>query len=921
MTQYLTHLDSIVFKKLPLDELESSVPELVLDSGDNKNAIAHYLRQCQSAITGLIEKNISSLSCHHLRSLMMDQLISKLFQQGLAKEKSLSPESITLIAVGGYGREEMSLHSDIDLNIIHEGTNRDSIKAFVEKILYPLWDAKLDVGYAVRTLKECWTILKSDQTVLTSLLDARFVAGNKLIFEKLKAGLLGILSRSGPRLNLIRQKITERELRLKKYGDSVYLLKPNVKEGPGALRDLHVLRWLATLMGLEGSFASLLKKEYISEEEYKALDFALKFFLQIRNRLNLQLKKKSDQMGFEQQIAIAHELGFTDTGSGILAVERFMQTYYTVASQTRAICQKVIFRILATQESWFTRLKNRLAEKNLDGNFKTLRQKIMVRNNGLFKDEPLNLMQVFRHQQLTGLSLHYSTKDLISSHLYLVDKRFRENQQVAALFREIMGDLRHLGKTLQSMHDVHFFDTYIPEFRKLRNRVQHDIYHVYTVDTHSIFAVGELSKLAAGEYAGTFDLYARALQEVKQPELLTLGLLFHDIGKGEGGNHSAVGTRLADSITRRLGYTESERQMITLLVLSHLMMSHLSQRRDLEDEHLILEFAKTIKSPDTLNMLFLLTWADIRAVNPENWTGWKGTLLKSLYEKTRAVLEKGDFSEDLTLSRVADIRKNILERLKDRTPEMDLQEFLEMITARYLRTHSDTEILEHFGLIQKHKHENFFLTAREISEAHATEILIYAMNNPRLLALITGVMLSLGLNILTLEVFGLSNGSILVKLQVQTEFNTSISKIQVIEDMKKRLKAVFTGEENIARLIARYKKPLSLKLNKPVGLAKSDVVIDNDVSPFYTVIDIFTHDRLGLLYDIVTCLAEQGCYVEVSKISTKVEQVVDSLYVKDIFGGKITSKNKLRDMQNALMQLIEGPSGKSTQNLLTGPIT
>lgn len=911
MTHYLTHLDSIVFKKLALDELESSLPDLKLSSGDNKNEIAHYLRQCQAAITGLIEKNISSVSTHLLRSMMTDQLITRLFHQCLGEETSLSPNDIALIAVGGYGREEMSLHSDIDFNIIYEGKNRENVKPFVEKILYPLWDAKLDVGYAVRTLGECWTILKSDQTVLTSLLDARFVAGNKLIFQKLTAGLVKILSHSNLRLKLIRQKIAERELRLKKYGDSVYLLKPNVKEGPGALRDLHALRWLSTLMGMEGSFATLLKKEYISEDEYKALDFALKFFLQIRNRLNLQLRKKSDQMSFEQQITIAHDLGFADTETGILAVERFMQTYYTVASQTRAICQKVIFRILSGQESWLTQIKNRLSEKNLDDNFKIMRQKIMVRKAGLFQDDPLNLMRVFRHQQETGLSLHYNTKDLISSHLYLVNKRFRENPQMATLFRQIMGNVRNLGKTLQSMHDVHFFDAYIPEFRKLRNRVQHDIYHVYTVDTHSIFAVGELSKLAAGNHAGSFDLYARALAEVERPDLLTLGLLFHDIGKSEGGNHSAVGAKLADGVALRLGYTEAERQMIGFLVLSHLMMSHLSQRRDLEDEHLIFEFAKTITSVDTLNMLFVLTWADIRAVSPGSWTGWKGTLLKSLYEKTRLVLEKGDFSEDLTLSRVADIRKNILERLKDRTHETDLQEFLEMITPRYVRTHSDEEILGHFGLIQKHKHENFFLTAKEISEAHATEILIYAMNNPRLLALITGVMLSLGLNILTLEVFGLSNGSLLVKLQVQTEFNMSITRSHVIEEMKKRLENVFTGHENIAELIARYKRPLSLKINKPVGLAKSDVVIDNDVSPFYTVIDIFTHDRLGLLYDIVTCLSEQGCYVDVSKISTKVEQVVDSLYVKDIFGGKITSKDKLREMQEALMRVIEtaGPTG------------
>lgn len=905
MTHYLTHLDNIIFKKLTLDELETHLPELSFDSPDLSGTLKIYLTHCQNEINQLIENNISSLSTHHLRSLMIDQLVIRLFNKFMRESTSLKPDSMLLVAVGGYGREEMSLGSDIDLNFIVDAKQHEAAAQLVQNILYPLWDAKLDIGHALRTLPDALTLLKSDQTILTSFLDARYITGNKALFDKLQDGISHVLAPKKIRLKLIHDKMTERDARLKKFGDSVYLLKPNVKEGPGALRDLHLLRWLPRLMGHGNSFGALLKHEYINEDEYKALDFGLKFFLQIRNRLHYQLKKKSDQMGFEQQLQIAKELGFSDTANGILAVEHFMQTYYSVASQTRAICQKVIFRIRSDKESLWDRLKNRLSQKNLDTHFKIVRQKIMLRDLNLFQKEPQALLKAFWHVQETGLSLHHETKNQISSHLYLVDKRFRENPQVASLFRKIMGGVKNLGKALLAMHDTHFFDAYIPEFRKLRNRVQHDIYHVYTVDAHSIFAVGELGKLAQGELPGEFEIYRLALSQIKNPEVLTMGLLFHDVGKGEGGSHSAAGAKLADGVALRLGFAEEHRHTIRFLVLSHLMMSHLSQRRDLEDKHLINEFAKTMGSVDTLNMLFVLTWADIRAVSPESWTAWKGTLLKSLYEKTHDILKKGDFSETLELTRIADIRQNILERLKGQADASSLQEFLEMITPRYVRTHTESEILEHFTLIEKHRHENFFLKAAGTEDGHATEVLIYTTMTPRTLSLITGVMLSLGLNILTLEAFGLSNGSLLVKLQVQTEFHAPITKADTEDKLKTRLKNVFRGQDNIQSLIAGYKKPLTLSLNKPVGLAKSEITIDNDVSPFYTVIDIFTHDRIGLLHDIITCLAEQGCYVEISKISTKVEQVVDTFYVKDIFGGKITSKNKLREIHTALMQVIE----------------
>ena len=511
-------------------------------------------------------------------------------------------------------------------------------------------------------------------------------------------------------------------------------------------------------------------------------------------------------------------------------------------------------------------------------------------------------MLIFQHLQKTGLEIHPETQELMGKNLSLVDKNFRENYEICQIFRNMMGHIKNLGKTLLSMHDLHFFEAFIPEFRHLRSRVQHDIYHVYTVDTHSIFAVGELSALKTSEYRRQFPSFAKALDDISKPDLLTLGLLFHDIGKGLKENHSLIGAKMANDITRRLGYNETDQRIIEFLVLSHLTMSQLSQRRDLEDEHLIREFAESVKSIGTLNMLFVLTWADIRAVNPEAWTNWKGALLETLYEKTKSALNQ-ELPSPRLQEKINDLKKRVSFYLKNQIDEKKLCDFLENVSPRYLKSNSDEEMIEHFYLIEEHKNENFFIQEKNLPETHSHELLIYTLNHPRVISLVTGVMLSFGINILTMEIFSFSKGNLLIKLNIQIPKHRG-EKEKFFQKVRMRFCEVFSGEKKIFELIKNYKVPYSTK-EKPVGSAKTKITIDNDVSPYYTVIDIFTHDRLGLLYDITNCLSDLGCYVEISKISTEVEQVVDTFYVKDIFGKKITDKNKLDDLKEKLFNIVE----------------
>lgn len=904
MAHYLTNLDCFKPAKLPEEDFSRFLPPFEDALSPNIATAKCYLAACDDKLREVVLHPFSARDVHRLRARMIDRLVLSLYKSFVATDPTLTNVPVALVAVGGYGRQEMSLYSDIDLLFLHDGRNLDAIKPAIEKILYLMWDLKLEVGYAVRTLPECRQIALDDHTVFTNLLESRLLTGDEHLYSALESSIVQLLKSDAIRHKFIENKLQEQSERHGKFGGSVYLLEPNVKEGKGALRDLHLVRWLARAIGLKSSFSGLFERQLISEEELKALDFSLRFLLQIRNRLHLLQKKKADQILFDCQEKLAMNMGFMDSQSGILAVEHFMQSYYTVASQVKQICHNTILKIQSREVRGLQLIVNRMKTKNLDDNFRIHEDQIQIKHDKVFEDDPFQLMILFRHVQTTGLDIHFDTKDLVGKYLYLVNDAFRSDPKITDLFRKMMGDLKNLGKALFAMHELHVFDAFIPEFRKLRNRVQHDIYHVYTVDTHSIFAISELSKLATGKSGDKFDSYAKALAEVKRPDILSMGLLFHDIGKGEGGNHSVVGAAIASRVAMRLGYDEEERQTIEFLVLSHLMMPHLSQRRDLEDRHLILEFTKTVAEIDRLNMLYILTWGDIRAVSAESWTDWKGSLLNRLYEKTKAAFEESLLSAENASKRGSDLRKAILSRMQNKIQPEKLESFLAGISPRYLVAHSDDEIYEHFHLLSAQDEANFIFQVKELPNAEVDQILIYTYSNPRVLALVTGVMLAHGINILDMEVFTLSQGFIFIKMRVQTESKITIAKAGIKGKLEDNLRAVFTGKSRVDDLIAKRKRPSYMMTKRPIQKAETKVDIDNDVSPYFTIIDVYTHDRLGLLYDIIKCLSEQSCYVEVSKISTKVEQVVDSFYVKDIFGHKITSKNKLLEIKKALTKML-----------------
>ncbi|EKD42627.1 MAG: hypothetical protein ACD_73C00080G0001, partial [uncultured bacterium] len=751
---------------------------------------------------------------------------------------------------------------------------------------------------------ECKKLFFEDLTIMTSMLDARFLAGDEdhaalLIYE-----IRQLLRSPNVQRKLIQKKLEEKQTRIQKYGGSVFVLEPNVKECAGTLRDLQLPIWIAKIEGLATSYEELEQHGYLTSEELKTLLYSRNFLWRVRNELHLMCHKKVDLLTFQRQESIAPKLDFENDENGILAVEKFMQTYYSIAYNVYTITDKLI-RAMLPENSGFSKLIRRIKSKSLDADFKIQEGQIVLKSKSLFTREPGKMLQLFKHVQDQGLPLSPETKDAVTLSSRNINEEFRSDNENIKIFREMMNHYNNFGMVLFAMHETHFLDEWMPEFKKLRCRVQHDMYHIYTIDTHSIFAVNELSKLYAGDYDNEFPQYAQLLAQVKRPEMLTMGLFLHDIGKGEGGNHSVKGAVIAEKVTSRLCYNDEEKKQIDFLIQSHLMMPHISQRRDLDDQDLIIKFARSMENLDKLNMLALLTWADIRAVGPDAWTEWKGSLLSKLYDRAKEVIEKGEFSPEKTREKIARVREALFSKLSHVIKLEDLQEYLSLMPNRYYFACNETEIADHFNLNHQLKTRHPVVCfVKELKDEKMSIIEVIAINTPQMFSHLTGLMLSYGLSIHRADLFLMRNGYVLARLWV-TDFKGAIP---VIADLSSKieddLKNVLTGKIIVSQLIEKRKLPDYL-MKKAVQKAKTSIMIDNDVSAYSTVIEIYTHDRLGLLYDIIRTLNHLGCYVEISKISTKVEQVSDVFYVKDIFGHKIMGADKLKAIKDQLKHMIE----------------
>ena len=832
---------------------------------------------------------------------MTDALVTRLFTS-LSDDLQLHKAGqLALVAVGGYGRRELNPYSDLDLMFLYSGKDSKVVEEVANRLLYFLWDLRLDVGYSVRTLSDCVEMAGNDLTVKTALLDARLLTGSDALYRDLKKLMVTqVLAKRSD--FFISEKLDELKKRREKYGSSVYILEPNIKEGEGCLRDLHTAMWVAKIKYKVDEPRELVIKGVVSEEELGIYYSSLSYLWRIRNELHYLAGRKNDQLTFEAQTSIARFFGYEDRGK-TLAVEQFMQDFYLHANRVEHFSSLLITKCSQREDS-ARKILGYFTRRPVGDGFYVMKGELVVPDESVIAKDPVRLIKIFEYAQKQGVGIGLNAKGLIRENLDLVNDKFRRSKEANASFFNILQSEKRVSETLQQMHHLGFLNRFIPEFERIYCKVQHDVYHIYTVDTHTLFAVDEIARLWRGEHRDTLPLLSQLSLEVDKRWLLLLAVLLHDVGKGGGGGHAEVGAELSRTIARRMGLSKEDSERLQFLVRNHLLLAHIAQRRDLHDERMIIQFARQMEKSENLKMLYLLTYADIKAVGPEVWTEWKALLLQELYEKAFQVLERGDFKLEASGDRVKRVKRAIFELLSDDYPAQLIKDELLALTTRHLLSYAPEVIAGHVRTLLSLPDNLVVLKLSHETDKGYTNCTVCAYDVPGLFSMITGVMAANGMNILGAQIHTNTNEKVLDILQVNSPQGFVITEETRWERFEKDLRQVLEGKVRVSALVAKRHRP-SILTEKAKPTVPARVEIDNEVSSEYTVIDIYAHDQIGLLYSITSTLTRLGLYIGVSKISTKVDQVADVFYVKDIFGQKLSDPGKLEEIRRELLAAVE----------------
>ncbi|UFS70508.1 [protein-PII] uridylyltransferase [Geomonas sp. RF6] len=865
-------------------------------------AAREFLEHYREEIKRVHREGAGGVEVVELITAMSDSLITRLFSV-LSSDLKTRTSDVSLVCIGGYGRRELNPYSDLDLMFLYNGKDLQGVEAVASRLLYFLWDLKLDVGYSVRTISDCVEMAAGDSTVKTALLDARLLTGSEPLFHEFKKVMVSqVLAKRSDAF--IDEKLEELKKRREKYGSSVYILEPHLKEGEGCLRDLHTALWCAKIKYKVDEPRELIVKGVLSDEELSLYTDSLSYLWRIRNELHYLAGRKNDQLTFDVQTTVANFFGYFDHGKS-LGVEEFMRDFYRHANHVEYISSLMFARCTQREAAAARKILGYFTRRPVGDGLFVMRGEIVVPDESLAVKEPATLMRIFEHAQRQGVGLSVATQGLVRNSLELVNDKFRRNKEVNASFVRILQSEKLVAETLQKMHQLGFLNRFLPEFERIYCKVQHDVYHIYTVDTHTLFAIDEVMKLWRGEHQTALPLLTELARSVDKRWLLLLAVMLHDVGKGGGGGHAERGAELARTVARRMGLTKEDGDRLVFLVRQHLLMAHIAQRRDLHDEKMIIQFARQMEKSENLKLLYLLTYADIRAVGPEVWTDWKALLLQELYEKAFQVLERGDFKLEASSDRVRRTKRAVFDLMREEWPGQAVKDELQALTTRHVLSYTPETIAGHLGtLLQLSGKTLLVLRLSHETERGYTNCTVCTYDVPGLFSMITGVMAANGMNILGAQIHTNTNGKVLDILQVNSPQGFVITEENRWKRFESDLRQVLQGEVRVGDLVTKRYRP-SILAGKAKPKFPARVEIDNEVSSDYTVIDVYAHDKVGLLYGITSTLTRLGLYIGVSKISTKVDQVADVFYVKDIFGQKVTDPVKLEEVKVELLSAIE----------------
>jgi [protein-PII] uridylyltransferase len=860
------------------------------------------------------------------RATALDVLLRSILaavERNLKAKNAMVPK-YALVALGGYGRGELNPHSDIDILFLHEtdqvtgGRAKPSLQALAEGVLYVLWDCGLKVGHVVRSAEDCVSEANSNMQSKTALIEARLVAGDEPLFKKMRDLVIAKAVR-GLEKQYIASRIEDQETRRAKHGNAATMQEPNIKNGCGGLRDYQNLLWMAYFKYRASSVEDLEKREFLSAQERRELEDAYDFLLKVRSELHYQSKRAVDVLPKSLQPVIATALGYRDP-SPSKRLEMFMRDVYThmrnIYLITRTLEQRMALlpeekkRIPSLRE-FLQRRREKATEQIVDG-FRILDGKIY---NGprSFKEQPRRMMRVFLHAQARGLQLDPDLAQSIRNSLSLVDREFMQDSHVRETFLEILNQRGNVAPTLRAMHEVGLLGKYIPEFGKLTCLVQHEFYHQYTADEHTLVCLEKLDQVWESQ-TPPFNAYARLLQNLERPFVLYLALLLHDAGKAlHTGKHAEVGGELAINVAKRLELDGATTHSLRLIIEHHLTMAQISQRRDLEDPAVIRGFASQIQSKENLDMLTLHTFADSQGTSDQLWNGFKDSLLWTLYDKAARVLQGQTEFITAQQTQLAVLQDEVTSMLPQTFAPDEIEAHFTTLPPRYFQIRSAREIVSeivmahrfmHLQLVEEDKALEPVVEWHNEPDRGYTAVKICTWDRAGLFAKIAGSLTAAGLNILSGQVFTRADGIVLDTFYVVDAKTGTLPKREEKEQFEKILAQVLTDEVDLRALIAKQKP--ARPLYQAIGDERMPTVIgfDNTTAEKRTIIDIETEDRVGLLYVISQTFIDLGLDLALAKIVTEKGAAIDSFYVRYTHGWKIESKKQQSEVEQSLREAI-----------------
>ncbi|WP_104008181.1 [protein-PII] uridylyltransferase [Jhaorihella thermophila] len=812
-----------------------------------------------------------------------------------------SGERIAVIAVGGYGRGEMAPFSDVDLLFLTPWKLTPWAESVIESMLYMLWDLRLKVGHSSRTIADCIRLGGEDFTIRTALLEHRFLAGDRDLAEELDRHLRNDLFK-GTEKEFVEAKLEERAARHAKFGQR-YMVEPNVKEGKGGLRDLQSLFWIAKYIYGVQDAAELVELGLFLPDEFETFRRAEDFLWAVRAHMHLITGRATEQLTFDLQVEVAERMGYKDQ-AGRRAVEVFMQRYFREATAVGELTRIFLTKL---EEAHVKKppLLERIFKRRprVRKGFRVVHNRLDVADPDEFLKDRINLLRLFEEGLRTGMLIHPDAMRLVAHNLHLVDDEMRNDPRAQKIFLDLLLEHGNPERALRRMNELGFLAAFIPEFKPVVALMQFNMYHSYTVDEHTIQCISQLAQIERRELIEDLPIASGILESGVNRRVLYVALLLHDIAKGQPADHSILGAQIARKVAPRLGLDEEESRTVEWLVRYHLLMSDMAQKRDIADPRTVRDFAKAVKTVERLDLLTVLTVCDIRGVGPDTWNNWKAVLLRALYRQTRVALEEG--MEALNReNRGAEAQKALREALSDWPQELVEREIARHYPPYWQGLHTTAHVV-FARLLRKLEEEGdpgaVMIDLYPDEDRDATRVCFVMADHPGIFARLAGALALVGANVVDARSYTTRDGYVTDAFWIQDSEGKpyEASRLPRLTQMiHKTLKG-----EVIAREALKSRD--RVKKREKAFERPTHITFDNEGSDIYTIVEVDTRDRPGLLYDLARTFAANNVYIANAVIATYGEQVVDTFYVKDMFGLKYHSKAKQKALEKKLRKAIE----------------